>query len=215
MSEVTPLPMFPLGSVLLPGAILPLHIFEPRYRVMLGDCLNDTEPSFGVVLIARGSEVGGSDQRTMLGTRARILQVAELDPGRFAVVAVGAERIRVTQWLDDDPYPRAVVEPWPDEPDDVGDQEYLVGRVGVLAGRVRRATALALELGDAVADPGSAIDPDPAVASYQLALLAPVGPLDRQQVLAAPHARGRLEVLEGVLDDVESLLRFRLDTASG
>ena len=56
------LPMFPLGTVLLPGAVLPLHVFEPRYRQLVQDCLAG-EPEFGVVLIERGSEVGGGDQR--------------------------------------------------------------------------------------------------------------------------------------------------------
>ena len=60
------LPMFPLGTVLLPGGVLPLHVFEPRYRQLVIDCLADDtgEPEFGVTMIERGSEVGGGDQRT-------------------------------------------------------------------------------------------------------------------------------------------------------
>lgn len=209
------LPMFPLGSVLLPGAVLPLHVFEPRYRALIGDCLHQDVPAFGVVLIAQGSEVGGQDVRTDVGTRARIVQVAELGDGRFAVVAVGAERFRVTRWLPDDPYPRAEVEEWPDVPDFESDADQLGRLADQVTARVRRATALALELGDPVVDPGSTIDGDPTVASYQLAIMAPVGPLDRQQILMAPHARGRLETLAHLLDDVEALLQFRLDSAPG
>lgn len=55
------MPMFPLGTVLLPGAILPLHVFEPRYQQLVRDCLDAPEHEFGVVLIDRGSEVGGGD----------------------------------------------------------------------------------------------------------------------------------------------------------
>ncbi|MEY2464632.1 MAG: ATP-dependent Lon protease, partial [Acidimicrobiaceae bacterium] len=68
MSE---LPMFPLGTVLFPSVFLPLHVFEPRYREMTRHCL-DTQREFGVVLIERGSEVGGDDVRTQVGTVARI-----------------------------------------------------------------------------------------------------------------------------------------------
>ena len=70
------MPMFPLGTVLFPYAVLPLHVFEPRYRVMTRRCL-DGDREFGVVLIERGSEVGGGDVRFGVGTIARIVQVAE------------------------------------------------------------------------------------------------------------------------------------------
>ena len=87
-------PMFPLGSVLVPGMILPLHVFEPRYRALVRDCTAG-DGEFGVVLIERGSEVGGGDARTDVGTMARIVQADELPDGRFAVGAVGMRRIRV------------------------------------------------------------------------------------------------------------------------
>src|SRR3546814_19261198 len=107
------LPMFPLGSAVVPGAGLPLHVFEDRYRALMKDCMaGDRE--FGVVLIERGSEVGGGDVRADVGTVARIAEASELPDGRWALIAVGDRRIRVTSWLPDDPYPRAAVEPWPD-----------------------------------------------------------------------------------------------------
>src|SRR5688572_29499609 len=96
------LPMFPLERALVPYDQLPLHIFEPRYRAMMKDCLgNDRE--FGVVLIERGSEVGGGDQRFAVGTLAHIMQAVELPDGRFLIHAVGVGRIQVSRWLDDDP----------------------------------------------------------------------------------------------------------------
>ena len=72
--------MFPLGGVLLPGAVLPLHVFEPRYRQLVVDCLadDDGDPEFGVTLIERGSEVGGGDQRTDVGVVARMVRVEAL-----------------------------------------------------------------------------------------------------------------------------------------
>src|SRR5918993_5969261 len=108
--------MFPLGKVLLPGEVLPLHVFEPRYRQLVVDLLADDDhpPEFGVVLIERGWEVGGGDARADVGTVARLVDVRALAGGRYALVAVGVRRIRVTAWRDDDPYPRADVEDWSD-----------------------------------------------------------------------------------------------------
>ena len=118
--------MFPLGTVLFPGALLPLHIFEERYRQLVKDCLAD-EPEFGVVLIDRGHEVGGGDVRREVGTVARILEVAELPDGRYFLQAAGVRRIRVQSWLDDAPYPRADVEEWPDEDASLATSERVAG----------------------------------------------------------------------------------------
>ena len=102
-------PMFPLGSVLVPSMVLPLHVFEPRYLALVKDCLaGDRE--FGVTLIERGSEVGGGDIRAMAGTMAEIVRSEEYDDGRWGLVAVGVRRIRVLGWRPDAPYPVAEVE---------------------------------------------------------------------------------------------------------
>jgi Lon protease-like protein len=204
------LPMFPLGTVLLPGGVLPLHVFEPRYRAMVAACLaGDRE--FGVVLIERGFEVGGGDERTMTGTIARMVQVAQLPDGRYAMITVGTTRIRVIEWLPDDPYPRASVKDWPDvdaspPPDSAPD-----ARVTALQARVRRLAALSLELGDPGADVAPEISADPAAASYQLASSAPLGPADRHRLLCEPGWEGRLALLDRLLDDAEAILQFRLD----
>ena len=100
--------MFPLGTVLFPHALLPLHVFEPRYRLMTERVLVDGG-EFGVVLIERGSEVGGGDVRFDLGTVARIVRAQQLPDGGYALVTVGIRRIRVTCWLPDDPFPQAEV----------------------------------------------------------------------------------------------------------
>jgi len=201
--------MFPLGSVLMPGAVLPLHVFEPRYRALIRDCIESPEHEFGVVLIDRGSEVGGGDERRAVGVVARMVQVAELDDGRFAVVAVGTRRIRVNSWLPDEPYPLADVDDWIDEnPDEFG----LDDLVEELRSRVRRAAALASELGDPVVDPADEISSDPLLASYHLSALAPMGPVDAYRLLCAPGPRARLALLGDVLDDVEAVLQFRLLT---
>src|SRR3954469_4555233 len=94
-------PMFPLGIVLFPHAVLPLHVFEPRYRAMTRAVLAGDQ-EFGVVLIERGSEVGGGDVRFRVGTIAHVVQASELSDGRFALAVVGVSRFRVEQWLPDD-----------------------------------------------------------------------------------------------------------------
>ena len=97
--------MFPLSSVLLPTMLLPLHVFEDRYRVMVDDVLRRDPPEFGVVLIERGSEVGGGDVRTTVGCTARVLDAERSPDGRWALLCVGEHRLRVREWLADDPYP--------------------------------------------------------------------------------------------------------------
>ena len=204
--------MFPLGTVLLPGAVIPLHVFEPRYRALVRDCLATPEHEFGIVLIARGHEVGGGDHRLDVGTVARMMQVAELDDGRFAMVCVGTRRIRVNAWLPDDPYPLADVDDWPDEP--VGDDrlEAFGVDLAAAAARVQRAAALAAELGDSVA--GVELDlgrvDDPVAASYAVCAVAPVGAADTQALLCEPHPAARVARLLAMLDDLEAVLDLRL-----
>ena len=104
--------MFPLGTVLFPHVPLALRIFEERYLVMLGRLLDEQDPEFGVVLIERGHEAGGADQRFSIGTTARITNVmaGERD---IHIIAVGGSRIEVREWRDDQPYPTARVRELP------------------------------------------------------------------------------------------------------
>jgi len=203
------MPMFPLGMVLLPGGILPLHVFEPRYRELVVDCLlEEGEPEFGQALITHGSEAGGGDERAMIGTVAQMIKIEALEDDRYAMVTVGTRRIKINSWLPDDPYPLADVDDWPDvEPDAPG----LAVAVAATHARVSAALAMAAELGDVHVDLAeSEISDDPLVASYHLASLAPIGPADRYRLLAAEGPMQRLDVLDDVLDDVEAMLKFRL-----
>jgi Lon protease-like protein len=102
-------PLFPLNTVLFPGGTLPLHIFEERYRLMIGECIDGDLP-FGVVLIKSGQEVGGSAEPHPVGTTARITRFRRLDDGRLNLVAVGGDRFRIEQITQSHPYLRADVE---------------------------------------------------------------------------------------------------------
>jgi uncharacterized protein len=204
------LPMFPLGSVLLPGGVLSLHVFEPRYRALVQACIESDDHEFGTVLIEQGHEVGGGDRRRAVGTVARMVQVAELPDGRFAVVAVGTHRVRVRTWLPDDPYPMADVDDWPDDDPDAA---VLGAMIDELTPRIRRAAALALELGDPVGDPQQDLSDDPLIASYHLASLAPLSTVDRFDLLSAAGPVARLRLLSERLDDVETVLQMRLSAS--
>jgi hypothetical protein len=201
---VAELAMFPLGSVLFPHAILPLHVFEPRYRTLTERCLAGDQ-EFGVVLIERGSEVGGGDVRFDVGTVARIVQANRLDDGRWVLVAVGSERLRVRDWLPDDPHPRAEVER-------VGDHAVAdaVECVPAVEARLRRVLGLRAELGEASAAVDVALADDPVRASFEAAALARLGPLDAQRLLELDDAAERLARLETLLDEEVAVLQFRL-----
>lgn len=109
------LPMFPLEHPVVPGQVIPLMLFEPRYLALATHLDQTTEAEFGVVGIERGREVGGEDVRGDVAVVARVLELGQLPDGRVSLVAGATRRIRVEEWLEDDPYPRALVADWPDE----------------------------------------------------------------------------------------------------
>jgi Lon protease-like protein len=129
-------------------------------------------------------------------------------------VCIGTRRIRVNAWLPDDPYPLADVDEWPDSWDadaaEVSSGNDFSERIARVTARVRRAAALAVELGDHAGDASSDISDDGLIASYQLAALLPVGAADTYRLLAVAGPAERVTTIEEMLDDVEALLQFRL-----
>jgi Lon protease-like protein len=201
------MPMFPLGTVLFPYGVLPLHVFEPRYRALVDACLAAPDgPEFGVVLIERGSEVGGGDRRVDVGTVARIVEASRFDDGRYALATVGTRRLRVVEWLPDDPYPQAMVETIDEPAMDAADA---VDARAAVEQRLRRVLGLASELAAAVR-PDVELDADPARAGFEACALAPLGPFDAQQLLEGDDPRARLDRLVVQLDDLAELLELRL-----
>jgi len=199
------LPMFPLGTVLLPNMVLPLHIFEPRYRTMFHDIM-DGGREFGVVQIARGSETGGGEVRRDVGTIARVVQAEELPDGRWVAVTVGTRRIRVLDWYPDDPYPQARVMELAED----GLDEGTVARRDALLPRVRRLLALRSELGDETVPSTFEVSADPAVSCWQLLLLTPVGGLDAQRLLEVDGWDERLDAFAAVLTELEEISALEL-----
>jgi Lon protease-like protein len=206
--------MFPLGTVVMPGVMAPLHVFEERYRAMVRDCLTMDEPAFGIVLIRRGPEVGGGDERCDVGTEVRMLKTLRLEDGRYALVAGGARRIRVVQWLEDAPYPQALVEDWPDE-DEADSHDAVAARLPAARDAVRRCLALATELGDRVPRLDTEIVEDGPLATLQLSALAPLELADHQRLLEAPGALHRLLLLDELLAGRREAFMARLGAADG
>lgn len=194
--------MFPLGGVHFPHTLIPLRVFEPRYRTLM-DEVGLSGDHFGVVLIERGFEVGGGDSRMDVGTAAELLEAAPLDDGTLAVVARGRHRIGVVEWLEDDPYPRADVvrldEPLGASPDPARAAKSIV-----------TLRALLSELGADLGSWDEAVPEEPVTASYHLAAMTPVGPYDAQRLLEAATVTERLELVVALTEDLIDLARAQL-----
>lgn len=131
------LPLFPLNSVLFPGATLPLHIFEERYKLMISRCIEEASP-FGVLLIRSGDEVGGAAEPFDVGTTARIARVQRLEEGRMNLICFGEKRFRWTRRLQEAPYLIGEVEPLESTDDEGDDVRELAEAVGAQFGEYYR-----------------------------------------------------------------------------
>ncbi|CAJ1493520.1 LON peptidase substrate-binding domain-containing protein [[Mycobacterium] kokjensenii] len=204
--------MFPLEWVLLPGEELALRIFELRYTVLVGDLMRSGDPRFGVVLIARGREVGGGEQRNDVGAMARITHCDELGAGRYALRCLTGERIRVREWLADDPYPRAIVQAWPDEPGEpVDDNAFreLEDRIVLLHKRMAQAGRRWTLPGRGSLAGGRRLRSlDPEQRLYSLACRVPMGEADRYAVLSAPSLAERMAAVYEGIETVSARLDF-------
>ena len=177
------MPMFPLGSVLMPAMPLNLRIFEERYLKLLGDLLGEETPEFGVVLIERGQEVGGGEKRMGVGTIASVNEIGTTDEF-YGLQSVGSRRFRVNGWLPDDPYPVADIDFLPDL---IWDDNLMPARVH-LETKVRRLLAFASEFGDLQYGADVQFSDDPMEACWQLAGVLPVGQLDQLDLLQSQSA---------------------------
>jgi Lon protease-like protein len=180
---MTVLPMFPLGSVLFPSMPLTLRIFEERYLKLLGDLMRSDTPAFGVVLVSRGSEVGGGEQRMMIGTVASVTEIGTTDEF-LGLESFGSRRFRVIDWLPDDPYPIADIEFIPDL---IWEDNLMPARVH-LESQVRTLLSLASEFGELVFGADIDLSDDPMSAAWQLAGILPIGELDRFDLLSSQSA---------------------------
>ncbi|MGD8624585.1 MAG: LON peptidase substrate-binding domain-containing protein [Anaerolineae bacterium] len=112
LEEWSDLALFPLKTVLFPGMVLPLHIFEERYKLMINRCVEQDRP-FGVVLIREGSEVGEHAQPYDVGTTTIVAGLSRFEDGRMNIVTIGSDRFRLRGLRHDQPYLVGDAEPWP------------------------------------------------------------------------------------------------------
>jgi uncharacterized protein len=205
------LPLFPLGSVLFPGVVLPLHIFEPRYRRMVADLqeLPAGEPrQFGVIAIREGREIGVDAVSSVydVGCTARISALEAHDDGRYSLVATGVQRFRLKAVETEGPYLLGEVEFLEEDAGDnaqalktsstallLGYQRALAGLRGVRSGPIP-------ELPD-----------DPTVLSYLIAAAMVLDLRDKQRLLSTPDTTSRLQ-REQVLLRRETMLIKELRT---
>ena len=201
------LPLFPLGLVLLPGLLLPLHVFEQRYRDLVQDLLALPEEArrFGVVAIRSGREVGADGVTALheVGCVARLRRVTPYEDGRYDIVSTGAERFRLTALVDGAAYPTGLVQWLPDE---LGaeDEAALLDRAVRAAFRAY-VVAMAAARGE---EPDLPDLPDSSlVLSYLVAASVVVDLEDRQRLLAEPDGVARLRAELALLRREVTLLR--------
>lgn len=200
-----PLPMLPLSTVLFPGVGMPLQIFEPRYMRLVED-LSNAPPYLGVVLITRGSEVGGGDQRSLLGTAARLSGKVMLEDGRWLALIVGMRRIKIKSWLPDDPYPVALVEEIEEESSNL-----TVEAAAAIEKKLRYSLLLQGEVSlSKNVSPNLSLSSKPAEALWQMCAIAPLSIIDQQRLLAEHDVESRGILLASLLDDAISTFELQL-----
>ncbi len=202
------LPLFPLNTVLFPGATLPLHIFEERYKTMVNMCLNEKRP-FGVLLIRRGREVAEAVESFEVGTTAHIAQVQQVEEGRLNLICLGGERFRVSSTSSDRPYLVGEVELLATKADDEPKTQELAGDAGSLfAEYIRLYLAMTQQWARSVEMPSN---PD-RLADYIGSRVA-ADLLTKQRLLEELSARTRLAVEVQLLGDAIREMTSQVETA--
>jgi Lon protease-like protein len=182
-------PLFPLGLVLIPHELVPLHIFEERYKLMIGECL-DQESEFGIVWLS-------DDGLKEIGCSARVSKVLErFDDGRLNILIEGTTPFRLIRRIDDLPYPAGDIQPLEDDPQAPDDEP------AISAARKRYADLVA-EVTDERPEPDALAELD----AYGMAATLDVALDAKQMLLELRSERDRLEQLEGLF--AEALGRIR------
>ncbi|MEP6464596.1 MAG: LON peptidase substrate-binding domain-containing protein [Frankiaceae bacterium] len=201
VGRTTRLPLFPLGTVLFPGLVLPLHIFEDRYRRLVRELLTQPEGTrrFGVVAIRLGAEAGQPEPVLYeVGCVAELRRIDPLADGRFNVVAVGGNRFRLRSVSPSRAYLVGDVEELAEEPGDPA-------VAGPLAERLRRMFASYLtavsELRAAEEEPAGLpqLPEDPTALSHLVSAVALLDLADKQRLLAEPDTVSRLRSALAIL----------------
>ncbi len=202
------MPIFPLKNVVLfPGMVLPLHIFELRYREMISRCIEEKIP-FGVTLIAEGQEVGVAAQPHPIGTAARIVRSDRLEDGRINITTVGTQRFRILELHHDRSYLTARVAHYPVT-------NGATRRAAELSDRVRPQVIEYIELLSKASKTKLQLDrlpEDPLTLAFLIAISLQVNATDKQQLLDAPGVPEILALESKLISRESQLMQFMLDT---
>jgi Lon protease-like protein len=205
------LPLFPLGSVLYPGLLLPLHIFEERYRKLVHDLLAEPEPRcFGVIAIREGRETGvdGVSALYDIGCTATVRQVFEQDDGRFYLITVGTQRFRLAELDHSEPYLRGTVDLLAE---DTGDRVAAQRAVADVQSSFRAYLGALAERGSTKVSTPDLPD-EPVQLSYLVAATVIADLSDKQALLAQPDALCRLTTERVLLSRENAMLRSLTST---
>ena len=202
------LPLFPLNVVLFPNAVLPLHVFEERYKVMVQRCL-DGDSLFGMVLIKSGAEVGDPAEPHSMGTVAHIERVDRLDGGRLVLGVKGQTRFRIIELPQLRPYLEAEVEVLDDDEEEVnvppqdlqGARDAVTRHVRLLLG-VRGGWLREAQMPE-----------DPVALSFFVAAMVQVGLPEKQALLEEPSTVKRLQMGRRIMDTEAAVLRKQVERA--
>lgn len=197
------LPLFPLGVVLVPGSLLPLHLFEERYRRLMHDRAA-SDPIFGVVLTRRGHEVGDRPETHGVGTSASLIGGRQYPDGRYDIVVQGKRRFQIVDADWEIGYLTGTVT-WLESTDDAGDaaaNESLAERVVQAYHTFIDSVAMQAQ----AAIPHGSLPREPAEIAYHLISQLPLNTWERQRLLELPSTRARLERLLGLLHRERHLL---------
>jgi len=205
------IPLFPLNTVLFPGMPLPLHIFEQRYREMIGMCSEQNRP-FGVVLIKEGLEVGEPAVPFDVGTLAKIIGVDRMQDGRMNIVTVGTRRFRIQSYsAQKRSYMVGEVEVLEDAQSDATPSESVVSDVGAL---VQRYVAMLQAASEQEITPLQ-LPPTAEELSYLVGAVLRVGNEERQRLLEMDTTVSRLELERELLRRESRILEEHLQRRGG
>ena len=203
MSDTYELPLFPLNTVLFPGMPLPLHIFEPRYKKMIGECVNESRP-FGVVFIAAGSEVGSGETTIhKVGTSATIAHMRPLDNGEMDIMSTGKTRFMIEETHTRKAYLTGIVRDYPlADKDDVTIKQLS----GLIASMVTQYLEIFATLGE-VDVKLDTLPQDPQALAYLTAVVLHMPMRDKQELLNVPSLPSLLRREQRILHREAQILK--------
>jgi Lon protease-like protein len=190
------IPLFPLPTlVLFPHALVPLHIFEERYKLMINTCI-DRDEVFGVILLRAGAETESEETIHRVGVTARIVQVERLDSGRMNILTEGEDRFRIHRFTQQEPYWKGLVDFIRDD-----DSPHAVDALSrEVSERYRTTAALSAKL-NSTNDPKAVLSDSPSELSYMISHVLDIEPEDKQKLLEMKSSFERLRALLSHLDE--------------